>query len=129
MYELIKVNDKTFYIDCPAKIGVYQAGENEVYLIDAGSDKDAGRKVRQILEKNEWTLKGILNTHSNADHIGGNAYLSRNTGCPVFTDGIEAAFTEHPILEPSFLYGGYPFKDLRHKFLKVFFYFIYITIE
>lgn len=117
MYELIKVNDKTFYIDCPAKIGVYQVSENEVYLIDAGSDKDAGRKVRQILEKNEWTLKGILNTHSNADHIGGNAYLSRNTGCPVFTDGIEAAFTEHPILEPSFLYGGYPFKDLRHKFL------------
>lgn len=117
MYELIKVNDKTFYINCPAKIGVYQSEENEVYIIDAGSDKDAGRKVRQILEKNQWTLKGILNTHSNADHIGGNAYLSRNTGCMIFSGGIEAAFTEHPILEPSFLYGGYPFKELRHKFL------------
>lgn len=31
--------------------------------------------------------------------------------------GIEAAFTRYPILEPSFLYGGYPCKDLRHKFL------------
>ena len=29
----------------------------------------------------------------------------------------KAAFTRHPILEPAFLYGGYPFKDLRHKFL------------
>lgn len=26
-------------------------------------------------------------------------------------------FTRHPILEPSFLYGGYPCEDLRHKFL------------
>ena len=30
---------------------------------------------------------------------------------------IEKAFTEYPILEPSFLYGGYPFKELRNKFL------------
>lgn len=26
-------------------------------------------------------------------------------------------FTRHPILEPAFLYGGFPCKDLRHKFL------------
>ena len=31
--------------------------------------------------------------------------------------GIEKGFTEFPILETSFLYGGYPFKDLRNKFL------------
>ena len=31
--------------------------------------------------------------------------------------GIECDFTRHPILEPSLLYGGYPCKDLRHKFL------------
>ena len=30
---------------------------------------------------------------------------------------MEKAFTEFPILEPSFLYGGYPFKDIRNKFL------------
>lgn len=31
--------------------------------------------------------------------------------------GIDCDFTRHPLLEPSFLYGGYPCKDLRHKFL------------
>lgn len=117
MYELVKINEQSFYIDCPAKIGVWLAGDDEVYIIDSGSDKDAGRKVRQILERQQWKLKGILNTHSNADHIGGNAYLKRNTGCDIFAGGIEGAFTENPILEPSFLYGGYPFKELRHKFL------------
>ena len=62
-------------------------------------------------------MKAILNTHSNADHIGGNKYLQEQTGCKIYSGGIEAAFTKYPVLEPSFLYGGYPCKDLRHKFL------------
>lgn len=117
MYELIQAGEQSCYINCPAKIGVYLADGNDVYLIDSGSDKDAGRKARQILDKNGWKLKGILNTHSNADHIGGNRYLQNQTKCRIFAGGIEAAFTKFPVLEPSFLYGGYPCKDLRHKFL------------
>lgn len=117
MFELRKISEKTYYIDCPAKIGVYRPTDTDVYLIDSGSDKDAGRRVRKLLDEKGWKLLGILNTHSNADHIGGNRYLQQQTGCKVFAGGIEAAFTQHPILEPSFLYGGYPFKELRHKFL------------
>lgn len=117
MYELIQADEQSWYIDCPAKIGIWQEGETGVYLIDSGSDKDAGRRVRKILDEQGWHLKGILVTHSNADHIGGCQYLQRQTGCPVFAGGIEAAFTRAPILEPAFLYGGYPCADLRHKFL------------
>lgn len=117
MYELVQVGPQSYYIDCPAKIGVYVERDTEVYLIDSGSDKDAGRKVRQILEQQDWSLRGILNTHSNADHIGGNQYLQRQTGCRVYAPAIERAFTAHPVLEPSFLYGGYPFRELRRKFL------------
>lgn len=117
MYELNQVGEKSYYINCPAKIGVYLADDKNVYLIDSGNDKDAGRKVRKILDEKGWNLLGILNTHSNADHIGGNRYLQQQTGCKVFSSGIEKVFTEYPVLEPSFLYGGYPCKDLRHKFL------------
>ncbi len=117
MYELVQVSEKCYYINCPAKIGVYVSDAETVYLIDSGNDKEAGRKVRQILDKNGWRLKAILNTHSNADHIGGNKYLQEQTGCKIYSGGIEAAFTKYPVLEPSFLYGGYPCKDLRHKFL------------
>lgn len=117
MYELIQVANNSYYVNCPAKIGIYLNPDNSVYLIDSGNDKEAGRKVRQILDKNAWTLKAILNTHSNADHIGGNKYLQGQTGCKIFAPGIECAFTRHPILEPSFLFGGYPCKELRHKFL------------
>ncbi|MCI8557196.1 MAG: MBL fold metallo-hydrolase [Lachnospiraceae bacterium] len=117
MYELVQISEKCYYINCPAKIGVYIADKENVYLIDSGNDKDAGRKVRQLLDKNGWHLKAILNTHSNADHIGGNRYLQGQTGCKIYSGGIEAAFTKYPVLEPSFLYGGYPCRDLRHKFL------------
>ncbi len=117
MYELIQVSDSSYYIQSPAKIGLVKIGDHEVCLIDSGSGKDAGRKVRQILDKNDWKLTVIYNTHSNADHIGGNKYLQNQTGCKIYAPGIDCDFTRHPILEPAFLYGGYPCKDLRHKFL------------
>lgn len=117
MFELVQVTNSTYYIDCPAKIGLVKRNDHEVCLIDSGNDKDAGRKVRQILERNGWQLTAIYNTHSNADHIGGNKYLQAQTGCRVFARGIEADFSNHPVLEPSFLYGGFPPKALRHKFL------------
>lgn len=117
MYELIQAGEQTYYIQCPAKIGIYRPRGQEVYLIDSGGDKDAGRRVKKILDQNGWILKGILNTHSNADHIGGNRYLQQQYRCRVFAEGIEGAFTRNPVLEPSFLYGGFPFQELRHKFL------------
>lgn len=117
MYELIQVTDNNYYIQSPAKIGLVKLSATDVCLIDSGSDKDAGRKVRQILDANGWRLTAIYNTHSNADHIGGNKYLQGQTGCRIYAPGMECAFTRYPVLEPSFLYGGYPLKELRHKFL------------
>jgi len=98
MYELEQVGANTYYIDCPAKIGVYLGGA-DAYLIDSGSDKDTGRKIRQIFDKNGWNLKAVFNTHSNADHIGGNKYLQGQTGCKIYARGIERDFTKHPILK------------------------------
>ena len=117
MYELVQITERSYYIQCPAKIGLVRLEGVQVCLIDSGSDKDAGRKVRQILDANGWRLAAIYVTHSNADHIGGCQYLQKQTGCRIFAPGIEQAFTRYPVLEPSFLYGGFPPKDLRPKFL------------
>ncbi len=117
MYELIQITERSYYIQSPAKIGLVRLDDTDVCLIDSGSDKEAGRKVRQLLDVNGWKLKAIYNTHSNADHIGGNAYLQKQTGCKIYAPGIECGFTRHAILEPAFLYGGFPPKELRHKFL------------
>lgn len=117
MYELVQISDQCYYINSPAKIGLIRQNDNDVYLIDSGNDKEAGRKVRQILDANGWNLKAIYNTHSNADHIGGNKYLQAQTSCKIYAPGIEHDFTRHTLLEPSFLYGAFPPKELRHKFM------------
>ena len=116
MYELIQAAAHTYYIDCPAKMGLWVDG-SDAYLIDAGGDKDAGKKALKVIASQGWTLSGIINTHSHADHIGGNQHLQKATGCKVYASGIEAAFTRYPLLEPSLLWGGCPHKELRHKFL------------
>ena len=117
MYELVQVAENTYYINAPSKIGVYRVSDDDVWLIDSGNDKDAGRKIQKILDAQGWKLTAIINTHSNADHDGGNTLLQNRLNCAVYTTPMELAIVEHPMLEPSFLYGGYPFKKLRNKFL------------
>ena len=97
MYELINVSENCYYIDCPSKIGIIKISDTDVCLIDSGNNKDAGKRVRKILDANGWTLKMILNTHSHGDHIGGNKYLQEQTGCKIYAPTIECDFTNHTI--------------------------------
>ena len=117
MYELIQAAERTYYIDCPSKIGVIRTGDNEVCLIDSGNHRDTGKKILRILNAEGWHLTAIYVTHAHADHIGGNRYLQEQTGCRIFAPGIECDMTNHPILMPSLIFGGYPADNLRHKFL------------
>lgn len=116
MYELIQLADHDYYIDCPAKIGLVRVSENGVVLIDSGSDKDAGKKVYRILESKGWELEAVFNTHSHADHIGGNRFLQGKTGCRIYAKGMECAYSNAPILEPAGLYGGLPLGDEAKKY-------------
>lgn len=117
MYELIQIGENTFYIDCPAKMGVYRLPNNKVILIDSGNNKDVGKKVLKIFTANDWTLETVINTHANSDHIGGNKLLADRTGCKIYSTRLQKAFCEFPILGPAFLFGGFPNKHLRNKFL------------
>lgn len=115
--ELIKVGEKTYYIKNNTNIGVYKIDDNNVYLIDTGNDKEAGKKILKIITEQGWNVKGIINTHSNADHVGGNKVIQDRTNCQIMASKIEKSIVENPLLEPSFLYGGNPFLELKNKFL------------
>lgn len=115
--ELIKLGERTYYIKNPTNIGIYKIDEENVYLIDTGNDKDAGKKILKIVEEQGWKVAGIISTHSNADHIGGNKVIQDRTGAPVFASKIDRCITEFPEIEPAFLYGSKPFKELKNKFL------------
>lgn len=115
MYELRQIGDVSYYLESPVKVGLYLKNGKDAFLIDSGNSKEAGRKILKLLKEQGWQLRGILNTHSHADHIGGNQYLQKQTDCSIFAGGAERAFTEQPVLTPAFFYGGYPGSVLRHK--------------
>jgi len=114
---LQQLHGGSWLIPGPTNLGLV-VEEDQAVLIDSGNDKEAGRKINKILKEQGWTLAGIINTHSNADHIGGNDYLQRMTNCPVWAPAVEKCFIEHPELESSLLWGGYPVKEMRSKFFQ-----------
>ncbi len=104
----------------PTNLGLYVFGQGDAaraVVIDSGGDEDAGRRIVRECERLGVRLAAVLNTHSNADHCGGNAFVKRRTDCAIAATEIEAAFLQYPHLEPSFLAGGYPQKAIRNKFL------------
>lgn len=116
--ELVKVGEKTYYIKNNTNIGIYKINDKDIYLIDTGNDKDAGRKILKLVKEQGWQVVGIINTHSNADHIGGNKVIQDRTNCVILASEVEDSFINYPELEASFLYGGYPLEELNNKFLK-----------
>ena len=112
MRELIKLGQQSYYIKGFTNTGVYRQSENEVYVIDPGTDENEGREIEEVLQKRGWKLKGILCTHCHSDHTGANAYLQGVHGCPVFAYGIEAVFINNSILDPMVACGGYPIDDI-----------------
>lgn len=117
MYELVSVGKQSYYMECPAKIGFFFSPGGEVFLIDSGIDKDTAKKAEKHILSKGGVLAAIINTHSHADHCGGDKYLQDKYNCPVYARPLEAAIIANPIIEPSFLYGGYPYKELKNKFL------------
>lgn len=115
--EMIQASGNTWYIPGPTNLGVF-AGDEGAVLIDSGNDESAGRKVLNLLKEDDREISLIVNTHSNADHIGGNAFIQKRTGCRIAATRVEAALIEDPLLETSLLWGSYPFRDISGKFLQ-----------
>jgi glyoxylase-like metal-dependent hydrolase (beta-lactamase superfamily II) len=117
--ELIQLGERTWYIPGRVNIGYYEEN-GQGYLIDSGLDDDQGKKLLKLLseERKDVPLRAIVNTHSNADHIGANALIQKRTNCQVWATRIEGIMTERTSLEPLLLWSAWPFKEIRGKFIE-----------
>lgn len=115
---LTLIQGRTYYLPGPVNVGVYLFPDGGSAVIDTGLDDDSGRRVLKALrEADALPLRHIINTHSHADHCGGNAFLQKRTEAITWAAPLEAAVIENPYLEPFYLSGGDPFPELKTKFL------------
>jgi len=110
---LQRLSNKVYYFPNPVNIGVIQT-EGGYIFVDSGIDESVPRKLVRLLDR---PPKYLLNTHSHADHCGGNDFLKRKYNVEVFAPETEAALIENTILEPFYLFGARPPKELLTKFL------------
>lgn len=110
--ELNRIKEGVSFLSGPTNLGVIETDDGAI-LIDSGMDDDTARRALNLLEKK---VRAVINTHSHADHCGGNAFIKKRTDAQIFAPELESCFIEHPLLEPSYLYSAFPVRELRNKF-------------
>lgn len=115
--ELIKAS--SYYFTGRLSIGAY-IKNGAVILFDSGLDKSTAQSIDKIINKKGLKVSAIINTHSHADHCGGNNYFQKKyKDIKIYATDWEKAFIEQPYLEPfCFCGGAQPFSELRNKHLE-----------
>lgn len=117
MYEFVQLGENTYVLQAPANIGFYCLNHHEVCVIDSGISAHMGERILRLIHEQGWTLKMILNTHHHADHVGGNAYLQKMTGCKIYSSEVNATIMKHPLINTALVYGGEPYLELHNKLM------------
>lgn len=103
-------------LDCPAR----KTELCDVYIVDSGRGKDDAdiilRELSELFPDENYILKAVINTHSHADHSGGNAYLQEKAGCKIWCSEGEAAGLQNPLIQSSVEWGGNPIEELKTEF-------------
>ncbi len=119
---LIQLTENISYLPLPTNIGVIarpqKDGSTNLYLIDSGNDAEMAETLLNCLKKtfSRPVIKTVINTHSHADHCGGNNFLRKNTGCAIWASIGEAAIMECPDIETGLIWGGTPVKELKNSY-------------
>jgi glyoxylase-like metal-dependent hydrolase (beta-lactamase superfamily II) len=119
MNNVHQLSDKVFYLSGGVNCAIVKTEDNKAILVDTGQDKDYGRDIKKACEGLGLTPAAIINTHSHADHYGGNDYLLRQyPTMPVYAPTFESAILQTPLLEPVYLFNGAkPLPELMSKWL------------
>ncbi|WP_457756062.1 MBL fold metallo-hydrolase [Thermodesulfatator indicus] len=115
--ELKQLTEHVYYIPNFTNIGAIRNGK-KLILIDSGLDSDTAKKILKTINDKNFHIEAIINTHSHADHCGGNAYLKEKVKLKIYAPELEYVMIENPLLESIFLFSGaMPIESLKNKFL------------
>ncbi len=116
--QLEQLSEDVYYLASAVNCAIVKTSAKNAVLIDTGQDKNYGRNIRKALDSLGLKAIAIINSHSHADHYGGNDYLLRQYNAKVYAPEFEAAIIQNPYLEPVYIFNGAkPLKELTSKWL------------
>lgn len=112
-FELVKGN--TYIIDTGMSyIPFYKINRNEIILIDTGWAKGERKGLQEILDINDFKVKGILCTHAHIDHVGNNSYFKEKYKSIIAMPAYEAFICSSAINLKLFFYSQTMAEVIEH---------------
>lgn len=115
--ELARLTERVLWVRGPANVGVILLENSNVALIDSGCDTSFAEKLFELLSDYRFKVSHIFNTHAHADHIGGNNFFHKKTGCKIMAAALEAPTIRQPLIQCAVLFAGAPISDLMNRFI------------
>ena len=124
--KIVELLPGAYVIPAATNIGLIakkEGNDNILYLIDSGTTEIDAEYILNLISnlfegKGSWTLKAIINTHGHTDHIGGNDFITKKTGCQVWAPLLECAMMENPYLQATQIWGGIPPHEIQTSYFK-----------
>ena len=114
----IQLSKSVYCLVGHTNIGIIE-DEKNIILIDSGLNRENATRIDKIIQDNfNKKIGTIINTHSNADHAGGNKYFFEKYNCKILSTKKESAFLENPYLESAILWGAHPFDKIRTSYFE-----------
>jgi glyoxylase-like metal-dependent hydrolase (beta-lactamase superfamily II) len=113
---LINIKGKSHFCSGIFSIGAYIHNQAAL-LIDSGSDEKSAKDALDALERENYSVKAIINTHCHPDHCGGNHFFQKKfPELRIYAAHDEKEFIENPKLAPRCFCGlAAPFAGLQNK--------------
>lgn len=89
--EIKQIKGSTFCVDTGmSTLPFYKINDEEIILLDTGWAKGEREGIEELLNKNNFSVAGILNSHAHIDHIGNNAYFKKKYNSIIAMPAYEA---------------------------------------
>ncbi|MDD3224353.1 MAG: MBL fold metallo-hydrolase [Clostridium sp.] len=114
--DVLKVKGNTYCIDTGMTyIPFYKINNKDIIMLDTGWKKGEREGIDEVLERNNFNVKAILNSHAHIDHIGNNTHLKNKYGCIIAMSACEAIICSSPI-NLKVYYGSQALKDVKKRY-------------
>jgi hydroxyacylglutathione hydrolase len=113
--KIICVQGNTYCIDTGMTyIPFYKINDTKIIMLDTGWMNER-EEIEKLLTENDYSVVGIISTHSHIDHIGNNQYFKDKYGAIIAMSKDEAHICSS-IVSLKLYYSRYTYTDIEKRY-------------